>query len=160
VPRAPLARLIVSFWAAWFTLVFLSNLCDALKALGLVGEGWKFASGNWALVVETTGIYRVPTPLVSVLFAGVVAWEALSALLLWSAVRSPAGPPEGARTDAVDRAFAVALGLFAAFTLADELFIAYHVEGTHLQVFLALLASLLVVRLLPGTAAAPPQERG
>jgi hypothetical protein len=51
----------------------LTNLCDGLKALGLLGEGWRFASGNWALVVGTTGIYRVPTPLVVVLFAGVVA---------------------------------------------------------------------------------------
>jgi sterol desaturase/sphingolipid hydroxylase (fatty acid hydroxylase superfamily) len=155
VPRAALARLIVGFWAAWFTLVFLTNLCDALKALGLVGEEWKFASGNWAFVVKTTGIYRVPAPLVGVLFAGVVAWEALSALLMWSAVRSLGGPPEGSRMGAVDRAFTVALGLFAAFALADELFIAYHVEGTHLQVFLALLASLLAVRLLPDAGTAP-----
>jgi hypothetical protein len=106
-------------------------------------------------VVETTRIYGVPTPLVVVLFAGVVAWEGLATLVMWTAVRSLGGPPEGSRADAVDRAFTVALGLFAAFVVADEFFIAYHVEGTHLQVFLALLASLLVVRLLPGAARAP-----
>jgi hypothetical protein len=155
VPRTPLERLIVGFWASWFTLVFLTNLCDGLKVLGLVGENWKFASGNWALLVETTGIYRVPTPLVVVLFAGVVAWEGLAALLMWSALGARGGPPEASRGSAVDRAFTVALGLFAAFALADELFIAYHVEGTHLQVFLALLASLLAVRLLPGEGTAP-----
>jgi len=155
VPRAPLERLIVGFWAAWFTLVFLTNLCDALNALGLVGEGWKFASGNWALLLQTTGIYRVPTPIVVLLFAGVVAWEGLSALLMWSALGSRGGPPEALRASAVDRAFTAALGLFAAFALADELFIAYHIEGTHLQVFLALVASLLAVRLLPGAGTAP-----
>jgi hypothetical protein len=143
-------RLILGFWACWFTIVFLTNLFDGLKALGLVGERWAFASGNWAFMVATTRIYRVPTLLVGVLFAGVVAWEGLSALLMWTAAgvagRDP-GDPRGAK--AADRAFTVALALFAAFVLADEIFIAYSVEGTHLRIFLALLVSLLALRLLP-----------
>jgi hypothetical protein len=57
--------------------------------------------------------------------------------------------------DTLDRGFMAALGLFAAFALADEFFVAYHVEGTHLQVVLALSASLLALRLLPGAGTAP-----
>jgi hypothetical protein len=78
---------------------------------------------------------------------------------MWGALRARGGHPEASRVGAVDRAFTVALGLFATFALADELFIAYHLEGSHLQVFLALLASLLALRLLPG-AGTPPRGRG
>jgi hypothetical protein len=33
-----LKRLLLFFWAAWFTVVFLSNLADAGKGLGLLAE--------------------------------------------------------------------------------------------------------------------------
>jgi hypothetical protein len=46
-------------------------------------------------------------------------------------------------------AFSVGLGLWSAFAIADELFIAYAVEGTHLRLFTAQLATLLAVELLP-----------
>jgi hypothetical protein len=46
-------------------------------------------------------------------------------------------------------AFTVSLTLWAAFALADEAFIAYAVEGTHLRLFTAQLATLLAVELLP-----------
>jgi hypothetical protein len=53
---------------------------------------------------------------------------------------------------AVYAAFTASLGLWMAFILADEFFIAYEVAGleaTHVRLFTAQLASLLVLRLLP-----------
>jgi hypothetical protein len=147
-------RLILLFWATWLSIVFLTNLFDALKALGIVGEGWAFASGNWALVLATTRIYRVPTPVVAVLFAGVMAWESLSATLMWKALGALGAVPYARGVPAVNRAFAVALGLFAAFMVADEIFIAYPVENTHMRIFVTLLVSLLALRLLPDEATA------
>ncbi len=142
-------RLILLFWAAWFTLVFATNLFDALKALGVVGQSWSFASGNWALVVATTRVHRTPLPIVAFLFAGVMTWEALSATLMWRAVISLRHGADQHATAAVDQAFTLALGLFAAFMLADEIWIAYTVEATHMRIFLTLLASLLAFHLLP-----------
>src|SRR5215472_558506 len=112
-------RVILVFWAAWFTVVFLTNLFDALKALGIVGEGWTFASGNWAFMLKTTGIHRVPAQVVAVLFAGVMAWECISAILMWTAVGALCRAADQPSAHAVYGAFAVALGLFGAFMIAD-----------------------------------------
>jgi hypothetical protein len=47
------------------------------------------------------------------------------------------------------------LGLWAAFLVADEVFIAYAVEATHLRLLTAQLATLLAVELLPGGMTRP-----
>jgi hypothetical protein len=48
------------FWALYFSIVFIINWLDALKAAGILGDGWKFASGNWTFLRTTTGIYDTP----------------------------------------------------------------------------------------------------
>jgi len=147
---AALKDVIVLFWASWFTVVFLSNAADGLKALGVVGEGWAFASGNWLFLLATTKIYGLPTLLVAALFAAVIAWEGICAALMWRALLSPGGGgPHQRNSPGTAPAFVLAIGLFGAFALADEIFIAYPVEATHLRIFTALLASLLVLWLLP-----------
>jgi hypothetical protein len=55
-----LKRLLLLFWAIWLSVVFLSNVADAGKGLGLLGESWVFASGNWKLLQETTARYSTP----------------------------------------------------------------------------------------------------
>src|SRR5690348_11291678 len=42
---ALLKRLLLLLWALWLTVVLASNVADGCKALGLLGEGWAFASG-------------------------------------------------------------------------------------------------------------------
>ena len=41
-----LKRALLLFWAAWLSVVFATNVLDGCKALGLMGEGGAFASGN------------------------------------------------------------------------------------------------------------------
>jgi hypothetical protein len=141
---------LLAFWCLWLSVVFASNLCDGLKELGGLGEGWKFASGNYRFLVSTTARFDVPTWLNVLLFTAVVFWEGLSALLCglawWDARR------RGARASRfLYPAFLVSLLLWAGFMLADELLIAYAVEGTHVRLFTAQLATLLVIALLPET---------
>src|SRR5207249_432570 len=81
----PLKQGIVLFWAVWLSITVFANICDGLKALELMGEGWKFASGNYALMRETTRKYSLPAWFVGLLFLGVVLWQGLSALLFWYA---------------------------------------------------------------------------
>ena len=52
---------LLALWALWWTVVFATNVCDAAKALGLLGETWAFASGNFGALTETTARYG-PTP--------------------------------------------------------------------------------------------------
>jgi hypothetical protein len=131
------------FWAAWLGLVFATNLLDGLKAADLLPKGWAFASGNYRFVCETTARYGTPGWLNVVLFTGVVGWEGLAAVLFGPAgLRLRAGGLRYA-------AFAAGLSLWAAFALADEVFVAYAVEATHWRLFTAQLATLLAVELLP-----------
>src|SRR5947209_3812035 len=80
-----LKRLLLAGWAAWLSVVLATNVCDAGKAAGLLGEGWAFASGNYRLVAEATARYGPPPWLNAVLFAGVIGWEGAAAVLFWLA---------------------------------------------------------------------------
>lgn len=140
---------ILLFWAVWFTLVFFANVLDGLKALGLLENRWKLASGNWVAIKETTAIYKTPAWLAPILFTGVVVWEGLSTVLMWRALLAFAGLGDQLGLSAVYAAFGVGLALFAAFLIADEIFVGYAMGAKHMLVFLTLIVSLLAIQLLP-----------
>src|SRR5262245_6806929 len=148
-----LKRLLLAFWAGWLTVVFTTNAVDALKALGVAPEEWTFASGNYAFLVETTGRYATPAWMNGMLFLGVLCWEGLAAGLFWLALWRFRGEGRGRRE--VYAAFTAGLLLWAAFLVADEFFIAYTVEGTHLRLLTAQLVTLLAIELLPEKSACP-----
>ncbi len=154
-----LKRGLLLFWAVWASVVTLTNLLDALKALGVLPAGWAFASGNRAFLLETTALYDTPHWLLAILFAGVIGWEFLTALAFWRAFGATVTSGEFALRQAIT-AFGIGLGLMAGFMVADEVFIAYAVEGTHLGLFMDLLLSLMALLLLPvrvdGSALTPP----
>jgi hypothetical protein len=147
-PALVLKRLLLLVWAAWLTVVLATNVADGCKALGLLGEGWAFASGNYRFLAETTARYGPPAWVNEVLFLGVVVWEGLATLLFWLAF---AGGPSRRRT--LYAAFTAGLTLWGAFLVADEVCIAYPVEGTHLRLLTAQLVTLLAIELLPGRGA-------
>lgn len=152
-PLSTLRRGLVVFWALWTTIVLATNVTDVLKVGGVLPAWWAFASGNYALVAKVAAIYRLPSAAVAFLFAGLVAWQALAMALLWRAAAALA--PGGRGREAVDRAFTVSLALWAAFIIADEVFIAYHtvdLGGVHMGIVTAQLVSLLAIRLLPDDA--------
>ncbi len=140
---------VLLFWAAWYTVVFLTNVLDGLKAVGMLSEGWKFASGNWVFLKETTAIYRTPPWVVGVLFGGIVVWEGLATGLMWRAFGTFGGVGHQPGLQAVYAAFAAGLAQFGAFIVADEVFISYPVAATHMRIVLLMLTSLLTIRLLP-----------
>jgi hypothetical protein len=142
-----LKRLLLLFWAVWLSVVFLSNLADAAKALGWLDESCPFASGNWKLIQETTVRYETPAAVNAVLFAVVIVWEAVAALLFWRASWTFRGRISARQV--VYPAFTVSLLLWGSFLLADEVFIAYTLESTHLRLFVAQLLTLLAIELLP-----------
>ena len=76
-----LKRLLLLFWATWFSIVFFSNLADGLKALQWLGSSWAFASGNFQFIKETTARYGTPAWLNGILFAVVILWEGITAAL-------------------------------------------------------------------------------
>jgi hypothetical protein len=145
-----LKRSLVGFWAVWFSLVAATNGFDLSKTIGLLPASWPCTSGNFQLVADCTARYDVPHGLNFPLFAVILLWETSAALAFWRAwrtYRNPAGLKD------VHTAFTVSLLLWAAFMLNDELFIQYQIEGTHLRLFIAQLATLLAIHLVPETSA-------
>ncbi len=136
---------ILLFWTLWFAIVVLANIGDLLKRLHVLGDGWKFASGNYALMKKTTAIYHVPDGIILLLFIAVIIWETITTVLMASAALTIAS----ADLNGVYTAFAFSLGLWAAFMLADEFFIDYETGHTHLVIFIAQVVSLLAICLLP-----------
>jgi hypothetical protein len=145
-----LKRCLLAFWATWLSVVFLTNLADAGKALGLLPESWAFASGNFLAIGEATARYETPVWLNGVMFAGVIAWEGTAAALFWRAWGEFRGRSSGRRW--LIPAFTTSLMLWSAFLLADEVFITYAAAGTHLRLFVAQLVTLIAVVLLPEDA--------
>jgi hypothetical protein len=142
-----LKRVLLFFWAVWLSVVFLSNLADLVKGFGLLDASWSFASGNLKLVSETTARYGTPELLNTLLFGGVITWEALAAMLFWRAGWTYRGKDSGRQV--LFGAFTVSLLLWCAFLIADEICIAYPLESTHFRLFIAQLVTLLAIELLP-----------
>ena len=146
-----LKLVILLFWAVWSSIVFLTNLTDGLRELGLLASAFPFASGNVAAIAQVTAVYQTPAAISTLLFGAVVAWEGLNAGLFWWAVKRSRSMRDG-RYREVNTAFIAATGLWAAFMVMDEIFLAYRVaafEQTHRSIFIAVLVSFLVIRLLP-----------
>lgn len=143
-----LKRLLLVFWSIWLTLVFTTNLFDGAKAIGLLADSWKFASGNYRLLADATRLYDPPAWVNGALFLGVICWEGLAAFLFWRAWWNYRGGKRvGGRT--VFLAFTVSLGLWAAFLVANEVLINYRIEAVFLGLLTAQLATLLAIELLP-----------
>jgi hypothetical protein len=146
---------LLACWAAWLTVVFATNVLDGARALGVLPESWAFTSGNFHFLTETTARYGTPPWLNALLFAGVIGWEGMTALLFWlawgtfSRTAWRTGPRGQGAATMIYAAFTAGLTLWLAFAIADEVFISYSVEGTHLRLFVAQLATLLAVELLP-----------
>lgn len=132
---------VLLFWALLFTLLLVTDAADALKAGRVLPPSWSLASGNWELMLKVTAVHATPVVIVGILFLGALAWHALAAVLFWRAWIA------GGRGGVA--AFTVGLALWAAFVLADELFVAHTVEPVHMRLFGLQLLSVLALRLLP-----------
>ncbi|MBD2702341.1 hypothetical protein IC229_16955 [Spirosoma sp. BT702] len=140
---------LLAFWALYFSIVLLSNSADALKSLSILPTGWPFASGNYELIVKVLSIYSSPVWVAVGLFVGVILWEALGAFLFWKAFLEMIRQTPSHKV-AIHRAFGITLGLWAAFLLSDEIFLAYlvgDITTTHFNLLIAELASFILIRL-------------
>jgi hypothetical protein len=120
----------------YFSMIAVTNLFDALKAMDVLGGGFDFASGNWAFMQDTVAVYGTPDWLTGILFAGAITLEFLVAALCWRALSARIADSAGAAV-ASRAAIAGALIVWTGFVFMEEVFLAYGVEGTHWQLFIA-----------------------
>ncbi|QDU60700.1 hypothetical protein Pan216_15490 [Planctomycetes bacterium Pan216] len=136
------------FWAVWLSVVVATNGCDLLKHWTILPAWWAFASGNYAAVAKVTSVYPGSSWISVLLFLGVIAWEGLAAILFWRAVVLWMRQREPAYA-AVNVAIAVSMSLWAAFLVAEEVYVDFSVSSTHRQLLALSLLTLLVIHLLP-----------
>lgn len=150
-----LGRGLLLFWASWFSVVFASNLTDAMQQAGILPSGWHFVSGNFGMIRQSVEIYGLGVAFAALLFVGVLLVQLGAATFFWRAFLSRKVAPKSDPN--VLRAFAAGIGMFAAFLLADEIFVVYErlagIATTHLLVLCALLLSYLVIRIGEGERA-------
>ncbi|WP_375446548.1 hypothetical protein [uncultured Fibrella sp.] len=137
------------FWALYFSIVCLSNTTDALKALTLLPSDFRFVSGNYSMVSKVVGIYGPTAGLAGVFFAGVILWEGIGAFFFWKALLATVRKAGNSRALSY-QAFGLTIGLWAAFIVSDEVFLAYEFPGlssTFFSLLIAELGSFILIRL-------------
>jgi hypothetical protein len=143
-------RGVLFFWAAWLTVVTATNVLDAMVAMGALPSSVTFVSRNWRAINTVMDPLAVPRAMQSLLFAGVIAWEALAAGLYWRALARYRGRPLVAEPAAL-LATVVNLGLWGAFQVLDEVVFAYAPENVHRSIFVSQMVTILVLQLVPST---------
>lgn len=141
-----LVSLIFGFWAVWWSVVFTTNAFDGLVRIGVLEEGWTFASGNYAFLRDVASVHGTPESVVALLFVGGVFWELTVAALAWRGFVAAALGSLSERH--VYAAFVPAVGFFAAFLVLTEVFVAYDLAHTLAQLFVAVLVSTVTVEYL------------
>jgi hypothetical protein len=135
---------ILAFWAAWFAIVFLTNLFGALRAAGTLPPEWKFASKNYEWVQKAVSIFSPPPWVARFLFLGVLAWQFVAACLFAWALQASLQLGAIAAAQA-DIAFAAGILLWAAFMIADEITLKYAMEQPHELLFIAQVSCLVLM---------------
>jgi len=141
-------RGLLLFWALWYSVVVTTNVLNALQALGILPPSFKFVSGNWEWINQTMNPLDVPIALQAFLFAGVIVWEMLCAILFLVACARFRN-----RTLVEEKeslwACAVALALWCAFQVLDEAFLAYGPESVHRVIFIETILTMMSLQLMP-----------
>jgi hypothetical protein len=135
---------ILFLWAVWLSIVTVMNVLEALKAAKIIPESVK-ASANWTLMLRVTSVYKTPTWINGVMFAGVIIWEAIASVYLWAAFFS-------GNIDTATTALILCIALWGAFILVNQFFLVFNTEPAvatvHRDLFVVFIVSLLAIRLL------------
>jgi hypothetical protein len=138
-------RLVLGFWALYFSIVALSNAIDLLDELGALH--WKFLnSGNFDYMASIVKVYDVGAAPTKLLLAGALAVEIVAAVLFWRALAS-----RGSLRAAL-QALCWTVIVWTAFIFMTELFVAYTSESPFRELLMLAIGSALVVALVPDDA--------
>ena len=126
-----------------------TNTLDVLQAFGILSSNFAWVSGNWQWINDTMNPIGVPMWIQGFLFGGVLLWEALCVGLFIATVLGFRGRPLSQEKYAL-WATGVALALWCAFQVLDEVFLAYDPEAVHRVIFLETIATMFFMQFMPG----------
>jgi hypothetical protein len=146
-------RLLLLFWAMYFTMVALTNFVDILDEFGVLH--WVFLnSGNFDYLVSVVKVYEVGPDLTKAMLVGAWLIEVTGGILFWRALlsygRSPGGRLKGLT--------ALCWGVFVwtSFVFMTEFFVAYTAEAPFRELLMIMIACGIAVALVPDDAGAEP----
>jgi hypothetical protein len=136
------------FWTLWFGVTSATNLGCALKVLKMLPRAWKFASDNYRAVAGAVSTYNSTQRFAPALFFAVILWQ-VAGLFLFARASALTWSGGMIAYAASGAAFASGCALWAAFMLADEIFLQYERQALHAMLFIAQLASYIALYTLP-----------
>jgi hypothetical protein len=137
-----LKRILLGFWAMYFSIVALTNAVDLLDALSVLH--WRFLdSTNFDFMRSIVKVYEIGAGPTKLLLAGALAIELVGAVLFWRVLFGRLRPL---------RALCWSALVWTAFTFMTEFFLAYTAEGTFRDLLLLTIGTALVVALVPDDA--------
>jgi hypothetical protein len=143
-------RVLLLFWAVYFSISSVTNLVDLLGQLGAFH--WTFLnSGNFDYVRVAVQIYDVGATPTKVLLTCAMAIEMVAAALFWRAFVGFGDPIRGRL--AAFQALTWGTLVWFAFIFMTEFFIAYDAEPVFRDLILMTIATALAIALIPDDAA-------
>ena len=142
-----LKRIIIAFWALWWTLAFLTDFLGGLYFLNLFTESW-VPHSNYPILVTSLAQYHVPNWLPIVFFVGIIGWSLVSALAFIVAALTPRQPLQRWRAK-VNAAFIISLSLWFGFFIADQVVMMFDLEQNHMVQGGFQLLTFIAIYLLP-----------
>ncbi|HEU5036583.1 MAG TPA: hypothetical protein VFT70_06255 [Nocardioides sp.] len=150
LPGLRLKQLVLAFGAAYLGLVALTNLVNLLSEA--TGGDWTFLnSSNTGYVASVVDVYSWPGWFDELAVAGASLVEGAGALLFARALLRYRGGGAGA-VEAY-QALAWNLGVWCAFIIGSEFFVAYEAEGTFRELLGLGLLMIVVVAVVPDDVA-------
>lgn len=141
-----LKRLVLAFWTMYFTMVATTNFVDLLGEFGVLE--WTFLnSGNFEYLVSVVKVYEIGPDLTKLMLVGAWLLELIGAVLFWRALLGFGRHP-GGKTAAL-RALAWGTVVWFGFIFMTEFFVAYTAESPFRELLMIMLASILIVALVP-----------
>lgn len=143
-------QLVLAFGAAFLGIVALTNLVNLLSEA--TGSSWTFLNArNTGYVASVVSVYSWPGWFDELVVIGAVLLEGAGALLFVRALLRYRGDGRGA-VEAY-QALAWNLGVWFAFIIGTEFFVAYGSEGTFRELFALGLLMIVVVAVVPDDVA-------
>lgn len=139
-----LARILVLFWALWWSIAFITDVLGVLQHLQLL-SGSMFDE-NYPEVKKVLAEYTSVGFLPAVIFAVILIWEFLSAVtLLWAASLS-FNADKWLKATLIG--FTVSISLWLFFLLGSQVFLTFDLEvGDMTQAGFQLLSLILIIML-------------
>lgn len=136
--------LLLTFWAAWFLIVFSTNVADFLIYSGILPHNILYGSHNREFLLKVFSIYHTSTGLVNAIFLLGCIFEGMIAILFATAAYA-FFKGHLSKWQWTQTAFLLSFFFLIAFILMDEILIAYQLEKGHLLLLILNIVSFIAI---------------